>query len=130
MKFILTLFLLTTPLCLGQYNFTTAEVAAQIRFPQFIRNLRSQTMEYLKEKGIDMNLDVQALLTLNFNYRAHNLDVMNHARYEVLEYQIDLVFIRLDKLFLAGAYRLDTEDAPRKEKVKFLESLKKKQKRQ
>ena len=32
MKFILTLLLLTTPLSLGQYNYTTAEVAAQFIF--------------------------------------------------------------------------------------------------
>ena len=81
-------------------------------------------MEYLKDTGINMNLDVQILNSLNFGYRAQNLDVLNHARYEVIEDLIDQVFIALDKHFLAGANLLDLQDAP-KEKMKFIESLKK-----
>lgn len=125
MKYILILLLLPIAPCLAQYNFTTTEVAAKIHFPQFMRNLRLQTMEFLKDTGINMNLDVQTLNTLNFVYRAQNLDVLNHARYEVLEDQIDRVFIVLDKQFLEGANRLDLQDAPQKEKMKFIESLKK-----
>lgn len=61
MKYTLILLLLPISFCLGQYNFTTTEVAAQVHFPQFMRNLRLQTMEYLKDTGINMNLDVQIL---------------------------------------------------------------------
>ena len=59
------------------------------------------------------------------HYRAQNLDLMNHARYEVLEDQSIGYLSASINSFLQAQICYDVEDAPRKEKVKFLETLKK-----
>lgn len=104
----------------------TAVIAAKMRYPAAISKLRNRTDNWLRKYRISMSDTIQNLRSHDFDLRAEVVTVNLKDTYFELEKKIDTVFEELNRQFIAGAQRLDLEDASLKTKKAFVVSMIKK----
>lgn len=105
------------------YTKTTIQVAEQLKFPALIYSLRDKAQDFIIQHIINDTLDVQALHARDLNYRASGLEYMDDNAELLMQERFDREFERIDRELLAGAQKLDREEAPFEKKAAFVKTV-------
>ncbi len=120
MKYSLIALILSSLTCMtsgAQFVRRTTAIAAQEGYPKFIVDLRNKATDFATREKVRMMLDVDDLRQKDLDYRADELFEQYKEAYFDLEEDIDMIFEKISRNFLAQAVELDREGASRKKKA-------------
>ncbi len=98
----------------------TTAIAADESYPVFIVGLRNKATDFITREKIRMMLEVDDLRKQNLDYRADELFEQHKETYFDLEEDIDMIFEKISRNFLAQATELDQQNASANEKIALI----------
>ena len=98
----------------------TTALAADEGYPVFIVGLRNKATDFITREKIRMMLEVDDFRKQNLDYRADELSEQHKETYFNLEEEIDMIFEKISRNFLAQAVELDQQNASANKKIALI----------
>ncbi len=103
---------------------TTDDIAEKEKYPAFIRNLRAQVIDFLRNKADKMAVDVLVLRSKELENQAEYFEDEDFYTIENMDDKFNDEFARIDRKYDDISERLESEAAPDAIKAQFIRTLK------